>query len=141
MVAQYFTHESILRGLMLTIFLTVASMALGTLLGLGLAIMRSSSMKPVAIAAGIYITLFRGTPVLVQLIFWFNISALYPNLTIGIPFTDIGTAIDMNALMAPDHRGPGRPDAERGRLHGRDHPRRVLLGRQGPDRGRRLPRA
>ena len=100
-VAQYFTHESILRGLMLTIFLTLASMALGTLLGLGLAIMRSSHVKPVAIAASIYITLFRGTPVLVQLIFWFNISALYPNLSIGIPFTDIGTAIDMNALMAP----------------------------------------
>ncbi len=100
-VAQYFTHESILRGLMLTIFLTLASMTLGTLLGLGLAIMRSSHVKPVSIAANIYITLFRGTPVLVQLIFWFNISALYPNLTIGIPFTNIGTAIDMNALMAP----------------------------------------
>ena len=100
-VAQYFTHESILRGLMLTIFLTVASMTLGTLLGLGLAIMRSSHVKPVSIAANIYINLFRGTPVLVQLIFWFNISALYPNLTIGIPFTDIGTAIDVNALMAP----------------------------------------
>ena len=45
-VAKYFTHESILRGLMLTIFLTVASMALGTLLGLVIAIMRSSSVKP-----------------------------------------------------------------------------------------------
>ena len=41
-VARYFTHETILRGLMLTIFLTVASMVLGTLLGLVLAIMRSS---------------------------------------------------------------------------------------------------
>ncbi len=58
-VAQYFTHESILRGLMLTIFLTLASMALGTLLGLGLAIMRSSHVKPVSIAARLYITLFR----------------------------------------------------------------------------------
>ncbi|MEJ1195677.1 ABC transporter permease subunit, partial [Pseudarthrobacter sp. CCNWLW207] len=86
-VARYFTHETILRGLMLTIFLTVASMALGTLLGLVLAIMRGSSIKPLAATAGVYITLFRGTPVLVQLIFWFNISALYPNLTIGIPFT------------------------------------------------------
>ncbi|MFJ5700474.1 amino acid ABC transporter permease, partial [Arthrobacter sp. NPDC093139] len=93
--------ESILRGLMLTIFLTIASMALGTLLGLGLAIMRSSSIKPVAATANAYITLFRGTPVLVQLIFWFNVAALYPNLTIGIPFTNIGTAIDVNALMAP----------------------------------------
>jgi polar amino acid transport system permease protein len=100
-VLKYFTHESILRGLMLTIFLTVASMTLGTLLGLGLAIMRSSKVKPVAIAAGIYITLFRGTPVLVQLIFWFNISALYPDLFIGIPFTDIGTKVDTNALMGP----------------------------------------
>jgi polar amino acid transport system permease protein len=100
-VAKYFTQETILRGLVLTIFLTVASMVLGTLLGLGLAIMRSSSIKPIAATAGVYITLFRGTPVLVQLIFWFNIAALYPNLTIGIPFTDISTAVDVNALMAP----------------------------------------
>ena len=100
-VARYFTHETILRGLMLTIFLTIASMVIGTLLGLVLAIMRSSSIKPIAATAGVYITLFRGTPVLVQLIFWFNIAALYPNLTIGIPFTDISTAVDINALMAP----------------------------------------
>jgi polar amino acid transport system permease protein len=100
-VAKYFTQETILRGLMLTIFLTLASMALGTLLGLGLAIMRASSIKPIAATAGVYITLFRGTPVLVQLIFWFNVAALYPNLSIGIPFTDISTAIDVNALMAP----------------------------------------
>jgi polar amino acid transport system permease protein len=100
-VAKYFTYETILRGLMLTIFLTLASMALGTLLGLGLAVMRASSIKPIAATAGVYITLFRGTPVLVQLIFWFNIAALYPNLTIGIPFTDIQQAIDVNALMAP----------------------------------------
>ena len=70
-------------------------MVLGTLLGLILAIMRSSSIKPIAATAGVYITFFRGTPVLVQLIFWFNIAALYPNLSIG------GTAIDVNALISP----------------------------------------
>ncbi|MFP3463754.1 amino acid ABC transporter permease [Arthrobacter globiformis] len=100
-VGKYFFAESILRGLMLTIFLTFASMALGTLLGLFLAVMRASHVKPVSIAAGLYITLFRGTPVLVQLIFWFNISALYPNLSIGIPFTNISTAVDTNAIMGP----------------------------------------
>lgn len=100
-VAKYFTYQTIINGLMLTIFLTVASMFLGTLLGLALAIMRSSRIKPIAATAGVYITLFRGTPVLVQLIFWFNIAALYPNLTIGIPFTNISTAVDINALMAP----------------------------------------
>ena len=96
-VAQYFTEETILRGLMVTIMLTVVSMVLGTLLGLALAIMRASSIKPIAATAGVYITFFRGTPVLVQLIFWFNIAALYPNLTIGIPFTDVQQAIDVNA--------------------------------------------
>lgn len=100
-VAKYFTYQTIINGLMLTIFLTVASMLLGTILGLALAIMRSSRIKPIATTAGVYITLFRGTPVLVQLIFWFNIAALYPNLTIGIPFTNISTAVDINALMAP----------------------------------------
>ena len=94
-VAKYFTHESILRGLVLTIVLTVVSMVLGTLLGLVLAIMRSSSIKPIAATAGVYITMFRGTPVLVQLIFWFNIAALYPNLSIG------GVNIDVNALISP----------------------------------------
>jgi polar amino acid transport system permease protein len=94
-VAKYFTHESILRGLVLTIVLTVFSMVFGTLLGLILAIMRSSSIKPIAATAGVYITLFRGTPVLVQLIFWFNIAALYPNLSIG------GMDIDINALITP----------------------------------------
>ncbi len=94
-VTKYFTNESILRGLVLTIYLTVISMVLGTLLGLFLAIMRSSSIKPIAATAGVYITFFRGTPVLVQLIFWFNIAALYPNLSIG------GMGIDVNALITP----------------------------------------
>lgn len=100
-VAQYFTAQSILNGLLLTIFLTVVTMLLGTLLGLLLAIMRSSKIKLVALMAGVYLTLFRGTPVLVQLIFWFNIGALYPHLAIGIPFTGLGFPVDVNALMSP----------------------------------------
>lgn len=100
-VAEYFTEETILRGLVITIMLTVVSMVAGTLLGLVLAIMRSSSIKPIAATAGVYITFFRGTPVLVQLIFWFNIAALYPDLSIGIPFTQFQQVIDVNALMAP----------------------------------------
>ena len=33
---------------------------------------------------------------LVQLIFWFNIAALYPNIAIGIPFTDVSHDVDVN---------------------------------------------
>ncbi|MEU5395264.1 amino acid ABC transporter permease, partial [Streptomyces tibetensis] len=100
-VFSYFTTETILNGLLITLLLTVASMALGTLLGLVLAVMRMSHQRPVSGLAQLYITFFRGTPVLVQLIFWFNIAALYPNISIGIPFTDISTPVNVNAIMTP----------------------------------------
>ena len=81
--------------------LTVVSMALGTVLGLVLAVMRMShAAARSASSAGLYITFFRGTPVLVQLIFWFNIAALYPNISIGIPFTDISHVVDVNTLIS-----------------------------------------
>ena len=60
------------------------------------AVMRASTIRPVMLLASAYITFFRGTPVLVQLIFWFNIAALYPNIAIGIPFTDISHGVDVN---------------------------------------------
>ena len=75
-------------------------MFFGTLLGLVVAVMRASTMRPVMLLASGYITFFRGTPVLVQLIFWFNIAALYPNIAIGIPFTGISQAVDVNTLMS-----------------------------------------
>jgi polar amino acid transport system permease protein len=52
------------------------------------------------LAASAYITFFRGTPVLVQLIFWFNLAALYPHLAIGIPFTNVSQTIDVNQIMS-----------------------------------------
>ncbi|WP_346135363.1 amino acid ABC transporter permease [Lentzea roselyniae] len=100
-VFSYLTTRSILDGLLLTLVLTVVSMGLGTLLGLLLAIMRMSHQPPISGLARLYITFFRGTPVLVQLIFWFNIAALYPNVSLGIPFTDISNPVDVNALMTP----------------------------------------
>ncbi|MGO4533682.1 amino acid ABC transporter permease [Leifsonia sp. 2MCAF36] len=99
-VAQYFTSASILRGLGLTLVLTAVSMVLGTLIGLLVAVMRASSIRPIMLAASAYITFFRGTPVLVQLIFWFNLAALYPHLAIGIPFTDVSQTINVNQIMS-----------------------------------------
>ena len=99
-VAQYVTAETVLRGLVMTVVLTVLCMTFGALIGLLLAVLRVSPLRPVRILAGAYITFFRGTPVLVQLIFWFNIAALYPNLAIGIPFTDVSQDIDVNRLIS-----------------------------------------
>ena len=99
-VGQYFTAPTVLKGLLLTLVLTALTMFFGTILGLLIAILRVSKVRPVMLLASGYITFFRGTPVLVQLIFWFNIAALYPNISIGIPFTDISQAVDVNALMS-----------------------------------------
>src|SRR5680860_1568592 len=72
-VGQYITAPTVLAGLRLTIVLTLLAMFFGTLLGLLIAVMRASTVRPVRLLASGYITFFRGTPVLVQLIFWFNI--------------------------------------------------------------------
>jgi polar amino acid transport system permease protein len=99
-VGQYFTAPTVLEGLRLTIVLTILAMFFGGILGMVVAVMRASTVRPVQLLASGYITFFRGTPVLVQLIFWFNIAALYPNIAVGIPFTGISQAVDVNALMS-----------------------------------------
>lgn len=100
-VAKYFTADSIISGIGITLFLTVVSMTLGCAIGLVLALMRDSKNRPIAAIAYGYITFFRGTPVLVQLIFWFNFAALYPNLSLGVPFTAFQYHLDTNTLIGP----------------------------------------
>lgn len=99
-IAHYLTARTVLSGLWLTVWMTVVVMGIATVLGLLIAVMRASKVLPVRILAICYINLFRGTPVLVQLILWFNIAALYPNIRLGIPFTPIGSKLDVNSLIS-----------------------------------------
>ena len=85
-VRQYMTDSTILHGLLLTLELTAAAMAIGIVGGVVLAVMRLSPNPLVSGLAWIYIWFFRGTPVLVQIIFWFYISALFPTVAFGLPF-------------------------------------------------------
>jgi polar amino acid transport system permease protein len=83
---QYFWSAQVRTGLYVTLELTVIAMTIGIALGTVLAVMRLSPNPLVSGASGIYIWFFRGTPVLVQLLFWNFIAALYPRLSLGIPF-------------------------------------------------------
>ncbi|MDX6657045.1 MAG: polar amino acid transport system permease protein [Solirubrobacteraceae bacterium] len=85
-VGHYLFSSRILHGLLVTLELTAVSMVIGIVLGVILAVMRLSPNPLVAGASGFYIWFFRGTPVLVQILFWSFISALYPQISIGIPF-------------------------------------------------------
>ncbi len=86
LVAGYLFEESILRGLLKTLQLTVVAMLVGLVLGTLLAVMRLSD-NPLfrAVAAG-YVWLFRGTPIVVQLLFWFFLGTVLPQISFGIPF-------------------------------------------------------
>lgn len=100
-VGTYFTSSAILTGLLRTIELTVIAMVGGVVLGTILAVMRLSSNPIVTGAGALYVWFFRGTPLLVQLIFWYNLSALYPKLSIGVPFGPEFISGSVNSIITP----------------------------------------
>lgn len=78
-----------LRGLVVTIELTVVAMAIGMTGGTLLAVMRLSDNPVLSSISWAYIWFFRGTPVLVQILIWGFLGALYPTIFIGLPFVNV----------------------------------------------------
>lgn len=85
-VARYFFDTRILAGLLTTLQLTAVAMAIGFLVGLLMAVMRMSDNRLISGVAVVYVWFFRGTPLLVQLLFWGFAAALFPTIGIGVPF-------------------------------------------------------
>lgn len=85
-VGKYLFDTRILAGLLLTLELTVIAEVIGFAVGMILAVMRMSHNRLISGVAGAYIWFFRGTPLLVQLLFWGFAAALFPTIGIGIPF-------------------------------------------------------
>jgi polar amino acid transport system permease protein len=100
-VGDYLFAHQILSGVITTLELTVAAMVIGIVLGVVVALMRLSRNPLISSAAWSYVWIFRGTPVLVQIIFWSFIAALYPHLDLGIPFGPAFVHADANALITP----------------------------------------
>ena len=92
-VGRFLTVPVILAGIGNTVIMAVLAMALGIVLGVVVAVMRlSPNPVMVAVAAG-YTWLFRGTPLILQLLLWFNLALVFP--TIGIPGIWSGRAVDV----------------------------------------------
>jgi polar amino acid transport system permease protein len=98
-VGDYLFDHRVLHGVQVTLELTVIAMAIGILGGVFLAVMRLSPNPLLSGASQFYIWFFRGTPVLVQIVFWFYIAALYPSIDLGIPFGPSFIHLDGNALI------------------------------------------
>lgn len=103
-VGKYLFSKPILGGLALTIQLTIIATVLSLILGTILALMRTSANPILKWTAAGYIWVFRSVPLLVQLIFFYNISALFPTLSIGVPF-GLGPEFfefgDVNKIITP----------------------------------------
>ncbi|MQA87995.1 MAG: ABC transporter permease subunit [Streptosporangiales bacterium] len=95
-VPSLLTRDTILLGAGYTLLISVTAMVLGIVLGVVAAVMRLSPNPVTSSIAAFYVWFFRGTPVLVQLLLWYNLSLAFPTLTIpGI------YSADMNAVMTP----------------------------------------
>ncbi|MGW2489035.1 amino acid ABC transporter permease [Streptomyces sp. NPDC001606] len=100
-VGAYFTTGAVLDGLLLTLWLTGVVTVLGFLLGTFLAVMRLSANPVLRALSWGYVWIFRSTPLLVQLLFWFNIGALYPTLGLGFPFGPQFVTVKTVNLLGP----------------------------------------
>jgi polar amino acid transport system permease protein len=88
-VGQYLFDPYVMAGVWLTLQLTFWAMLIGIVLGFIVATMRLSRNRVMSGIAWAYTWFFRGTPVYIQLLFWFVIAVVYPQLSIGIPFLPI----------------------------------------------------
>lgn len=88
-VGKYLFDRRISQAALVSLALTVLSMALAIAMGLVLAVMRLSDNPVLKSVAWAYLWLFRGTPVYVQLVFWGLLGTIYKSVTIGIPFTSV----------------------------------------------------
>jgi polar amino acid transport system permease protein len=93
-IPQYLFDATILSGVRLTLLFTLLSMLLSIVGGVILAMLRLSPNPVLSRLSGLYIWFFRGTPLLVQIIFWFNIQLFIPRLGIG-PFH-----LEMNQIIS-----------------------------------------
>ena len=98
-VAAYLFDVGVVEGVWITVQLTVYAMVIGIILGVILAVLRQSSQPIPRAAAALYVWFFRGTPVLVQVLFWGFAAALYPRLGLGIPWGPQFVSWDTNSLI------------------------------------------
>lgn len=97
-VGRYLFAPQVFRGIQLTLLLTLVSMVAGVILGALAALGRLSSVWGFRALADVYIWFFRGTPLMVQVIFMFNLSLFLPFIIVGEWKIDTNTW--MTSMMA-----------------------------------------
>jgi polar amino acid transport system permease protein len=126
-VKEFFFSRVMIKGLGNTILITICAIVMGLVLGVVFAVMRLSKNPVTNTVASAYIWLFRGTPVYLQLLIWFNLALVFPTVNLGFyqgrmvdvmtPFLAalLGLGINEGAYMTEIVRG-GILSVERGQI-------------------------
>ncbi|MFK0166870.1 amino acid ABC transporter permease [Rhizobium sp. NPDC090279] len=100
LVVDYLLSPAFFHGALLTLLITVVSLFFGIIVGLVIALLQETGLRPIKVATLAYLWLFRGTPVLFQIIFIYNVL---PNFGIRLSaFLSAVIALSLNegAYMA-----------------------------------------
>jgi polar amino acid transport system permease protein len=98
---KYLFDRRVSEGAWNTLQLTVYSMVLAIALGVVLAVMRLSPNPVFRAVSWVYLWIFRGTPVYVQLVFWGLLPTIYKNVQLGIPFGPSFFHLNLQSLSIP----------------------------------------
>ena len=95
---KYVFDERVSEAAWNTLQLTIWSMVLGLLLGVVIAVMRLSPNPLFKAVSWVYLWIFRGTPVYVQLVFWGLFPTIYQRIQLGVPFGPSFFHLDLRDL-------------------------------------------
>ena len=99
-VAKYLFDVRVMSAIGYTLQLTVYSMIIAIVLGVMLAIMRLSPNPVFRSVSWVFLWIFRGTPVYVQLVFWGLVGVIYKTIDIGIPFQEPWLSFSTQDLLS-----------------------------------------
>jgi polar amino acid transport system permease protein len=89
LVTKFLFDPRILIGMAVTVVVTVICMFIATILATLLAVMKLSDNPLQRLLATGFIEFFRGTPLLLQIVFWGYLGIIFPQLILGVPYTEI----------------------------------------------------
>jgi polar amino acid transport system permease protein len=97
----YLFQDSVLSAVLLTLELTFFGVIAGFVLGTVLALMRISHSPLLRAVSWAYTWIFRSVPLILQLLFWYNLAILYNEISFGVPFGPSFFAVDTMSLIPP----------------------------------------
>jgi polar amino acid transport system permease protein len=146
---EYFTATSVLKALRTTLWLTFWGTVLGFAFGTVLAAMRLSRNPVLQSVSWTYVWLFRSVPLIVLLLFTFNLAYLYDELSLGIPFgpavwtrgtLDLVSPMTAAIIGLAIHQSAYSAEVMRSGLLSVDHGQREAAAALGIPRGRQFRR-